>query len=65
MSAMIAGPACYELRFQFLFDEGRSYAFPCDREGHVDLDVLSERARNNAFFARAVVGRDLAVPSTS
>ncbi len=53
----------FELRFPSLFSEGRGYAFPCDREGHVDLDALSERARNNYFFARAVVGRDVAVPS--
>lgn len=62
MSAMNAGPGCYELCFRFLFDEGRAYAFPCDKDGHVDLDALSERARNNYFFARAVVGRDVAMP---
>jgi hypothetical protein len=53
----------YELRFQFLFDSGRGYAFPCDPKGLVDLDQLSERARNNYLFARALVGRDLAVPA--
>lgn len=62
MSATNADPGCYELRFQFLFDEGRAYAFPCDKDGHVDLDALSERARNNYFYARAVVGRDVATP---
>ena len=53
----------YELRFQSLFDSGRGYAFPCDPKGHVELDQLSERARNNYLFARAVVGRELAVPA--
>ncbi len=53
----------YELRFQSLFDKGRGYAFPCDAEGYVDLDQLSERARNNYLFARALVGRELAVPA--
>jgi hypothetical protein len=53
----------FELRFQSLFDSGRGYAFPCDRTGHVDLDSLSERARNNYLFARAMVGRELAVPA--
>ena len=53
----------FELRFQSLFLEGRGWAFPCDRQGHVDLDHLSDRARNNYFFARAVVGREVAVPS--
>ena len=53
----------YELRFQSLFDSGRGYAFPCDPTGHVELDQLSERARNNYLFARAVVGRELAVPA--
>lgn len=53
----------FELRFQSLFDSGRGYAFPCDPEGQVDLDRLSDRARNNYFYARAMVGRELAVPA--
>ncbi|HXD39057.1 MAG TPA: hypothetical protein VN649_00735 [Ramlibacter sp.] len=53
----------FELRFQSLFDSGRGYAFPCDGAGHVDLDGLSERARNNYLYARAMVGRELAVPA--
>jgi hypothetical protein len=53
----------YELRFQSLFDAGRGLAFPCDLHGHVDLDQLSERARNNYFYARAVVGREFAHPA--
>lgn len=52
----------YELRFQSLFNEGRALAFPCDAQGHVDLDAMSERARNNYLFARAVIGRDFAMP---
>ena len=53
----------FELRFQSLFDRGRGYAFPCDRGGHVDLDRLSERARNNYLYARAMVGRELETPA--
>lgn len=53
----------YELRFQSLFHEGRALAFPCDAEGHVDLDALSERARGNYLYARAVVGREYATPA--
>jgi hypothetical protein len=53
----------FELRFQSLFDSGRGYSFPCDPEGHVDLDQLSDRARNNYLYARAVIGRELAVPA--
>ena len=52
----------YELRFQSLFNEGRAYAFPCDAEGHVDLDSLSDRARDNYLYARAVVGREVSTP---
>lgn len=50
------------LCFRSLFDSGRGYAFPCDKTGRVDLDQLSESARNNYFYARATVGRELAVP---
>lgn len=53
----------HELRFQSLFDEGRALAFPCNAQGQVDLDALSERARRNYFFARGLVGRDFAFPS--
>ena len=55
-----AGP--FEVRFQSLFDSGRALAFPCDARGHVDLDELSERARRNYLYARAVVGREFAAP---
>ncbi len=37
-------PACYQRRFRSLFDEGRALAFPCDAQGHVDMDTLSPRA---------------------
>lgn len=53
----------FELRFQSLFDRGRGYAFPCSATGEVNLDQLSDRARNNYLYARAVVGRELAVPA--
>lgn len=52
----------HELRFTSLMDMGRALSFPCDSAGHVDLDSLSERARSNYLFARAVVGRDFACP---
>ncbi len=55
-------PGGFELRFQSLFSEGRALAFPCDNGGQVTLDMLSERARINYFYARAVVGREFAVP---
>lgn len=56
-------PMQFELRFQSLFGSGRGYAFPCDSKGRVDLNQLSDRARINYLFARAVVGRELAVPA--
>ena len=52
----------YELRFESLFQAGRALAFPCDAQGGVRLDSLSERALSNYLFARAVVGRDYASP---
>lgn len=50
----------FQLRFHSLFQEGRGYAFPCDAAGRVVLDELSDRARDNYLFARAMVGRDYA-----
>ncbi len=55
--------ALYELRFKSLFHEGRALTFPCDAGGHVILDSLSERARDNYLYARAVVGREYSAPA--
>lgn len=52
----------FEVRFASLFKPGRALAFPCDAQGHVDLDALSERARNNYLYARATVGREHGAP---
>jgi len=62
-TASDARQARYVLRFQSLFNEGRAFAFPCDAKGQVDLDALSERARNNYLYARAVIGREVAMPA--
>jgi len=53
----------FELRFRSLFKPGAGHAFPCDVDGHVDLDALSEAGRNHYFFARTVVGSELAMPT--
>ena len=55
-------PSKFELRFQSLFHSGRALIFPCDEHGSVFLDSLSERARENYLFARAVVGHEYANP---
>jgi hypothetical protein len=52
----------FELRFRSLFQEGRALAFSCDADGRIDLDHLSERARQSYLVARALVGRDFAQP---
>jgi hypothetical protein len=53
----------YEIRYQSLFQQGRALSFPCDCEGHVDLNALTPRALDNYLFARAMVGREFATPS--
>ena len=55
----------HEIRFQSLSNAGRALSFPCDAQGRVTLDDLSDRARDNYLFARAVVGRDFAFPTVS
>ena len=51
-----------QIWFTSLFANGRALAFPCDTQGRVDLNALSDRARHNYLFARALVGRDYARP---
>jgi hypothetical protein len=41
----------------------RASATEINAAGHVDLDTLSERTCANHFYARAVVGRELSVPT--
>lgn len=54
--------ADHQLRFRSLFSEGRGFAFPCDAQGHVDLDTLSARALANYLYARSMIGREVATP---
>lgn len=66
MSPMHTPPAReagFELRFQSLFDEGRGFAFPCDAQGHVDIDLLSSRLRLNYLYARTLIGREFSMPA--
>ena len=63
-SQMASHPSThYELRFRSLFNEGRGLAFPCDAAGQVDMDTLSDRARNSYLYARAVVGHEFSMPT--
>ena len=55
----------FELRFRSLFDSGRALAFACDAQGRIDLDRLSEKARDRYLYARALVGRDFATPEVT
>ena len=52
----------FELRYRSLSVHRASYAFPCDADGHVDVDSLGERARENYLWARAMVGCELLLP---
>ena len=62
-SESAAEPGDFELRFESLFVEGRGMSFPCDAQGRVRLDALSDRARCNYLYARAVVGREYRTPA--
>jgi hypothetical protein len=62
IDALRQPPVPCMLRFESLFQHGRGLAFPCNREGKVDLDTLSERARANYMFARMLIGRDFHCP---
>ena len=61
--AALHTPVDYELRFRSLFNEGRALAFPCDADGRVDMNRLSQRALTNYLYARAVVGREFSLPA--
>jgi hypothetical protein len=46
--ALMAASPSFEVRFASLFRLGTGFAFPCDGQGHVDLDALSERGKRSA-----------------
>ena len=60
--AMPTDRSRFELRYRSLSPYRCGFAFPCDANGRVDLDLLSDTARENYLYARAVVGRDLLHP---
>ena len=55
-------PTGYQLCFRSLAESGGACAFPCDADGHVDMDALGDRVRNAYLYARAVIGREFAMP---
>jgi hypothetical protein len=59
----VAEQDLYELRFMGLSNGRRDYAFPCDKQGQVDIDRLTDRDRTNYFYARTVVGKELSAPT--
>jgi hypothetical protein len=65
LSVVNASSQRFALRFQSLFNQGRAMVFPCDERGQVDLDALSERARENYFYARAVIGFEYSEPAVT
>ena len=56
------GPTGYEVRFRSLLGAGPELAFPCDADGHVVMDDLTDRQRHYYLYARAVVGYQFARP---
>lgn len=61
---MTATPRYREHRLLFvsLFRPGCGVSVPCDAQGEVPLDELSERLKNAYLGARALVGREYAFP---
>lgn len=57
-----AASSAYELHFNALFGDRRSFSFPCDATGRVDMDTLGERARVNYLYARAMMGLEVSWP---
>ena len=58
----LSASAGFELRFEPLHGTGQAFSFPCDAQGQVDMNALSDRARSKYLYARALVGRSFAWP---
>jgi hypothetical protein len=53
----------FKVHFRSLLQRGFDLIFPCDRDGHVDLDAMSDGVKTSYLFARAMVGRQYASPA--
>ena len=51
------------LHFEPLASQGAGLDIPCDPQGRVGLDALGDKARNDYFFARTLIGRLFARPT--
>jgi len=60
----VSGTTChYEARFVSLFNGGRGVSFPCDAQGCVAMEHMTERARQNYQRVRSLVGTEYAAPA--
>ncbi len=62
-STQSSSAANYQLKYQSLKRLESVLVFPCDAQGRVEMNGLSERARNDYLFARAVVCFEFARPA--
>ncbi len=53
----------FEVHFRSLLRRGFELIFPCDGQGRVNLDALSDREKIDYLFARAMVGREYGGPA--
>jgi hypothetical protein len=53
----------FELCFRPLSPGWQALVFPCDADGHVQMDTLGDAALERYLFARAVMGREFAAPA--
>lgn len=53
----------FKVHFRSLLQRGFDLIIPCDRDGHVDLDAMSDSVKTSYLFARAMVGRQYASPA--
>lgn len=57
MNALRLPDPAFRLRFEPVAKNGCALDIPCDADGHVDLDTLSEPSRNAYLYARVLRGR--------
>lgn len=61
-----SGASTFVAHYQLVYSSthgGRSFVFPCDAAGTVELNMLSDHARYNYLLARALVGGNFHAPT--
>ena len=52
----------FYLIFSSVYDPGHRFAFPCNKEGEVNLNEITESMKLSYYYCKTLVGREFTHP---